>query len=322
MTRRIASLSLDLDNEWSYLKTHGADSWKDFPSYLDIVTPHILRVCDDHDLTITVFVVGQDAALPRNQDALAMLGESRHEIGNHSFHHEPWLHLKPGPEIHDELTAAHQAIAAATGKEPIGFRGPGFSLSLDTLRSLEELGYSYDCTTLPTFIGPFARAYYFRHSALDEADRKTRTRLFGTIGEVFRPIKPYAWDLGNDALLVEMPVTTMPFLRIPIHFSYLLFLARYSEATADLYFRTALGVCRLTGVQPSILVHPLDLLGGDDVDSLGFFPAMDMRGEHKRALVGKYIARLADSFDILTLADHVRAVASDGLKNRNPSFST
>jgi peptidoglycan/xylan/chitin deacetylase (PgdA/CDA1 family) len=320
MTRRIASLSLDLDNEWSYLKTHGAESWTDFPSYLDIVTPHILRVCDDLDLTITVFVVGQDAALPRNQDALAMIGDSRHEIGNHSFHHEPWLHLKPRSEIHDELTAAHEAIAAATGKEPTGFRGPGFSLSQGTLQSLQSLNYSYDCSTFPTFIGPFARAYYFRQSALDDAERKTRTRLFGTFAEVFRPIKPYSWDLGDDNVLVEVPVTTMPLLRVPIHISYLLFLARYSEAAADLYFRSALRMCRFTGVQPSILLHALDLLGGDDVGSLGFFPAMDMAGERKRQLVARYIRRLASSFEILTMAEHVETVRSQGLKVRRPSL--
>jgi hypothetical protein len=30
-----ASISLDLDNLWSYLKTQGAPGWESFPSYLD-----------------------------------------------------------------------------------------------------------------------------------------------------------------------------------------------------------------------------------------------------------------------------------------------
>lgn len=30
-----ASISLDLDNLWSYLKIHGDDGWRSFPSYLD-----------------------------------------------------------------------------------------------------------------------------------------------------------------------------------------------------------------------------------------------------------------------------------------------
>ena len=48
---------------------------------------------------------------------------------------------------------AHDAIEAATGGRPRGFRGPGFSLSEGTLAALVELGYRYDASTLPTFIG-------------------------------------------------------------------------------------------------------------------------------------------------------------------------
>ena len=34
-----ASISLDLDNLWSYLKTQGAPGWESYPSYLDQVVP-------------------------------------------------------------------------------------------------------------------------------------------------------------------------------------------------------------------------------------------------------------------------------------------
>ena len=50
-------------------------------------------------------------------------------------------------------------------------------------------------------------------------------------------------------------------------------------------------LCRLAGVEPSILLHPLDFLGADDVDALGFFPGMAMTGDRKRAVVGRLPAR-------------------------------
>ena len=62
----IASLSLDLDNQWSYMKTHGDAGWEAFPSYLDVVIPRFLEFLQARDLTITVFIVGQDAALQKN----------------------------------------------------------------------------------------------------------------------------------------------------------------------------------------------------------------------------------------------------------------
>src|SRR6185369_10188375 len=94
----IASLSLDLDNKWSYMKTHGDKGWESFPSYLGIVVPRVLEFLKARNLKITVFVVGQDAALAKNREALGSLAAAGHEIGNHSFHHEPWLHLYTEPE--------------------------------------------------------------------------------------------------------------------------------------------------------------------------------------------------------------------------------
>src|SRR5689334_16985757 len=141
----LASLSLDLDNEWSYLKTHGDAAWGDLPSFLDVVVPRVLDVLAARGLTITFFVVGQDAALARNHDALAQLSAAGHEIGNHSFHHEPWLHKYPDIEVRDELSRAEEAIERATGFRPVGFRGPGYSLSTAVLETLVDRGYRYDC---------------------------------------------------------------------------------------------------------------------------------------------------------------------------------
>ena len=39
----LASLSLDLDNKWSYMKTHADSGWESFPSYLDVLVPRVLE---------------------------------------------------------------------------------------------------------------------------------------------------------------------------------------------------------------------------------------------------------------------------------------
>ena len=89
----LCSISLDLDNQWSYMKTHGDKGWEEFPTYLEIFIPYVLDVFDRLNLKITFFIVGQDAAMEKNKDALNLLTERGHEVGNHSFDHEPWLHL-------------------------------------------------------------------------------------------------------------------------------------------------------------------------------------------------------------------------------------
>ena len=58
-----ASLSLDLDNAWSYLQIHGHPEWQGYPSYLDKVVPIYLEDMDRRGLTTTVFIVGKDASV-------------------------------------------------------------------------------------------------------------------------------------------------------------------------------------------------------------------------------------------------------------------
>ena len=311
----VASLSVDLDNKWSYLKTHGDENWSGFPTYLDTLMPSLLDLGRRCDVRFTVFVVGQDAALEPNAEPLATLGESQHEIGNHSFHHEPWLHLKARSEVAEELKEADEAIQSATGRRPQGFRGPGYSTSRDTVEVLSDLGYDYDASTLPTFIGPLARAYYMRTSSISDEEKKQRALLFGAFGEGFRPIKPYRWRVGNRSL-IEIPVTTMPILRLPFHVTYLMYLARFSEALARAYFAISLSLCRLTGVEPSLLVHSLDMLGGDEVDGLSFFPGMDMPGERKRRLVTGFVDQMARSHRIITVGEHAELAGRINLGHR------
>jgi peptidoglycan/xylan/chitin deacetylase (PgdA/CDA1 family) len=315
----VASLSLDLDNQWSYMKTHGDRGWESFPSYLDLVVPRFLEVLAARGLRITVFVVGQDAVLEKNRSALSQLAAAGHEIANHSFHHEPWLHLYSEARLEDELTRAEDAIEGATGSRPTGFRGPGFSLSETTLRVLARRGYCYDASTLPTFLGPLARAYYFMTARLTPEEREERRRLFGGLAEGLRPVRPYRWRL-DSATLLEIPVTTLPFLRIPIHLSYVLYAATRSPAMARAYFASAMRVCRWTGVAPSILLHPLDFLGGDDVNELSFFPAMGMPGRRKTEIVSELLEEFARRFCVLPMGEHARALLGSSLPLREPRF--
>jgi hypothetical protein len=252
----------------------------------------------------------QDAALPENRNALASISAAGHEIGNHSFHHEPWLHLYSEAEVEAELTRAADAIEKATGCRPIGFRGPGFSLSPTVLRVLARLGYRYDCSTFPTFLGPLARAYYFMTAkGLNPEEKARRSQLFGSIREGFRPLRPYRWAT-DEGDLVEIPVTTMPMFRVPIHVSYLLYLGTVSSLLALAYWRSALALCRLTRTAPSLLLHPLDFLGREDAPELGFFPAMGGPAGPKLALVERVLNVFARSFRVVPMEQHASEASS------------
>ena len=301
----LASLSLDLDNKWSYLKTHGDAGWEKFPSYLDTVCPRVVDCLKQLDLTITFFVVGQDAALKQNRDALRCLSDAGHEIGNHSFHHEPWLHLYTEQQVEEELQRAEDSIYEATGKRPVGFRGPGFSVSPTVISVLERMGYLYDASTFPTFLGPIARAYYFMTADLDKEEMKKRAKLFGKFSEGFRTLRPYRLP-GENTKMIEIPVTTMPFLKLPIHLSYIMYLAQFSKTLARTYFSMAVTMCKIARVEPSLLLHPLDFLGADDVSDLSFFPAMGMQSEAKVEFAMEILHRFNNKFNVTTMLEHAK----------------
>jgi hypothetical protein len=307
MNKKLASISMDLDNKWSYLKTHGDPKWETFPSYLDTVAPRFLKLLGEIDQRITVFVIGQDAELKKNHTALRQISDAGHEIANHSFNHEPWLHLYTPQQLEQEFERSELAIETVTGQRTVGFRGPGFSLSDEVLKTLIRRGYAYDCTTFPTFLGPLARIYCFFKSKLSKKQKEDRKDLFGSWSDGFQPNKPFKWVSGNQTL-VEIPVTTMPLFKVPIHATYLHFLAGVSPWLAKTYFWCALKLCRLTDVEPSFLLHPLDFLGCDDDPDLGFFPAMNQPAEKKLKLMVSCLAMLQANFDVMPIGEYASCI--------------
>jgi len=308
VNKSYCSFSFDLDNQWSYMKTHGDTGWEKFPSYLEVLIPYTLDILEKLNIKITFFIVGQDAALHRNREALRLITDNGHEVGNHSFHHEPWVKLYSKQDIENEIRETEKHILNVTGQKPVGFRGPGFSYSKSLLEVLLESGYLYDASILPTYLGPLARMYYFWTSDLSKDERETRKELFGKISEGKKSIKPFYWLLPGRRQLLEIPVTTMPAIKSPFHLSYLLYLSRISSFLMLLYLNLSISLCRLTNTEPSFLLHPLDLLGGDQIPQLAFFPGMDLIAEHKRKVFTLVMNTILKHFQPVNMSAHAHAI--------------
>ena len=102
--------------------------------------------------------------------------------------------------------------------------------------------------------------------------------------------------------------------------SYLLYLSAVNPVLARTYFAGALTSCRLAGVAPSILLHPLDFLGGDEVQGLDFFPAMRMPGARKRELVGEILDGMTRRWECVPMHRHAAALRQTPLRERLPNF--
>jgi len=307
----LASISLDLDDQWSYMKVHGDEGWDTFPSYLDVVLPITLDVLDKLDIKITFFIVGQDAAIQKNHAVLKSIVDRGHEVANHSFHHESWLKTYSKEKIEQEIITAEEAILTATGKRTVMFRGPGFSWSNDLLEVLEKRNYIFDASLLPTYISPLMRRYYFWRSNLTKEEKESRNELFGSFNEGFYPLKPFTWQFKNNKKLMEIPVTTMPVFKIPFHQSYLLYISNVSMGLMKMYLRFAIFMCKITRTQPSYLLHPLDLIGKDVVPSLAFFPGMNILSERKLKIFEIAMNIMKKHFELLPMGEFAERLSKD-----------
>jgi hypothetical protein len=312
----LASISLDLDDQWTYMKVHGDDGWQTFPSYLDVVVPIVLDKLDMLQIKITFFIVGQDAAIQKNHKVLQSIVERGHEVGNHSFHHESWLKTYSKEKIEQEIVIAEEAIYDATAQRTNCFRGPGFSWSNDLLEVLQKRDYVFDASILPTYISPLMRRYYFWKSKLSKEEKARRKELFGSFREGFYPLKPFRWKFENDKTLLEIPVTTMPVFKMPFHQSYLLYISGFSTMLMKMYLRFSIFMCKITKTHPSYLLHPLDLIGADHVPSLSFFPGMNIKSERKLKIFEMAINILKDHYDLVPMSTFSKSLRSDLRKIR------
>ena len=283
---KTASVSLDMDNCWAYLRTHGDESWSSFPSFLHIAVPRIAEFFSTYNVRPTVFVVGKDLDLDDGKKALDTFSALDFEIGNHSETHRVDFHNLSEEGIEEEISVCGDKILSLTGYRPLGFRGPSFQLSEEIANKLVELNYRYDASSYPTSIGPLARAYHLFHAKLSREEKRKQRHLFGGFRSAFAPLERYDWQLDSGAL-IEVPVTTMPILRLPIHFTYLNYLADFSQTLASVYFKSALSLLHSFNVKPCLLFHATDFLGKSDPLVPAFLPGMKSDADRKIAFLHK-----------------------------------
>jgi peptidoglycan/xylan/chitin deacetylase (PgdA/CDA1 family) len=296
-----ATLSLDLDDAWTYARAAGRDDWEQLPTLVPLVCERLLAMLDRTGQKISLFVVARDLLDADKLRAIRPFVERGHEIGCHSLNHDPCFGALPPALMREEVLRAADLIEQRLGVRPIGFRAPGFAFAPALPAILEEGGFRYDASRLPTFLGPICRLYYFFQSGLSRAERRRRGAMYGRWRDALLPNRPR--PLPRHPGLVSIPVTTFPLLRVPFHMSYVVWLARRSRRLALCYVRRALSTCRRLAVPPSYLLHSLDYVGSEDQGQLSFFPGMDVAWRRKEALLLEVLALLQAGFRPMPLAE-------------------
>jgi peptidoglycan-N-acetylglucosamine deacetylase len=105
--------------------------------------PKLLAMLDRCALRGSFFVEGWNGQ--QHPRAVAEIAARGHELGMHGWLHETWHALDAATEA-DLAARATDALEAAAGVRPQGFRAPGGRRSAATEGILQRLGYRYDAS--------------------------------------------------------------------------------------------------------------------------------------------------------------------------------
>ncbi len=224
MTAAPAFIQVDVDGLWAVRRCYGrpvGGSFQDDPVWTDGI-PEFRQLFSTVGIGASFFLVGRDLFHPAKRLEARRLVESGHEVANHSWSHRIGLTRFPLGRLQDEIGRTHDAFVRSGLPEPVGFRSPGYDIDARMIRVLTQSGYRYDASVVPTRLAPVLRiADAWLARRWDPEKRQFGRFAYG--GAPRHPYVPNRWSLreaartpGDEAGLVEIPVTTLPPLRFPL----------------------------------------------------------------------------------------------------------
>lgn len=305
-----ASVSVDLDGLHHYARIHGLpESLLDARTrslHLTVALPRLLGLLEERHLKATLFVVGEDV-VGEGALALGRAVQAGHELASHSHTHPYGLARASAEAVEDELAHAEEALATVSGRRPLGFRAPGYTLSPAMLLALSRRGYLYDASVFPAAPYYLAKAAVLAAMALtgrDSASRLDSPRVLLAPRTPYRPdvMAPYR---PGAAPLLELPMAVTPVLRVPF-FGTLLTTAPFFVVE-----QTYKAVAR--GSFLSLELHAVDVLeAADGVPEALLRLQRDLRvlraeKERRLSLVLQWLSR---DFQVTRLEDVARALGA------------
>jgi peptidoglycan/xylan/chitin deacetylase (PgdA/CDA1 family) len=154
--------------------------------------PRILTLLERRQKPATFFVPAITARqFPDSVEAIVAAG---HEIACHGDRHE---HIADKPREREEsiLRRSIETLTEIAGRAPVGYRAPGWAVSLNTIGLLSEAGFAYDSSMCATDFVPY----------LARRDDRIEDREWtpGTESDIWEI--PIAWELDDFPHFILRP---------------------------------------------------------------------------------------------------------------------
>lgn len=298
--RPFGTIQLDLDGYWVLADYFGkrVPNTDEDPAFVSGI-PHYLDLLDQYQIKTTFFIVGQDLKIPAKRRLVQEIHRRGHEIANHSMNHRCGFGQLPFEEKKEEILQAHQLIQETIGEPPIGFRSPGYDFDQAVLEILESLGYRYDSSLLPTYWGAIFRA--FDRIVKKGSVSPTQYALF-PYGRAPLDLYPLdyqsPWKEGKRRLK-ELPISTLPILRLPFHGTFAL------KGKLP-YFHFGLTLFRRYGGVLNYVFHALEFANPAPGLRIPYTVANHIPWEKKKGFYEEVLASITRYYRVVPTRDLVR----------------
>jgi peptidoglycan-N-acetylglucosamine deacetylase len=157
-----------------------------------IAVPRILALLERRALEATFFVPAVTARqFPESVGAIAAAG---HEVACHGDRHE---HIADKPREREEaiLRRSIETLTEISGRVPVGYRAPGWAISVNTIALLSDAGIAYDSSQCATDFEPYRAR---RDDRIE--DREWTPGIESDVWEI-----PIAWELDDFPHFILRP---------------------------------------------------------------------------------------------------------------------
>ena len=214
---RLAAISVDLDEIPNYFAIHGLPPPQGASAHAvyDVAIRRLESFARQHDLPLTLFAVGADMARDESARRLREMADRGHEIGNHSLDHRYDLTRLPLDEMRRQVESGVTVLEGATGQRPSGFRAPGYTITDDLVRVIEDAGVAYDSSVFPC--PPYYLAKAAAMASIRLRGRRSRS-VIDAPSVLAAPTRPYrmgARYFQRGSGLVELPIQVTRGVRLP-----------------------------------------------------------------------------------------------------------
>lgn len=325
-----AFIHVDVDDLWAVAQCYGITVPPELKHEISrTALPRMAELFGRLGIKATFFIVGRDLETPACVDLIRPLLAAGHRIANHSTTHRLDFRALTADQLKHEITTCHMLAAAHLGVQMQGFRAPGYAASPALAAALQEMGYRYDASLMPSPWGFVFRTLDARlqkqarrdPSAIDAArtdtvDFPTKKTQYPLFRDAFHslspaPLPPHA---AGAASLLRLPSATTPLLRLP-------FQAGVCMRLGWNYFRAGLAPYRRDNFLPLVfLFHAADLADFSQIP-LPFFqnsPFFSTPLAQRLSQAERFLQAIQQIRPILTTEEWLEAPAAPSSSRPNP----